>query len=111
MKIVREYGVNGDKKLRYNMVEAAGMNLSEMVGQRFGVKAYLIVEAEDLATNEIRKSLKIVSEDGEIIGTNSQSFITSFERFLDCMESDECTEMEVVQMKSKAGRNYLRFKA
>ena len=109
--IVREFGINGDKRLRYNLLEGSGSNLSEMVGQRIPVKAYLIVENEDAQTGEKKKSLKVLTEDGEIVGTNSGSFIAGMERFLECMESDECTEMEVTKQRSKAGRDYLTFKA
>ena len=109
MTIVREYGINGDKKLRYNLLEAAGTNLSDMNGQRVKITAYILTE--DTNGTETTKTLKMISEDGEFIGTRSQSFIAGFERFLACMESDECDEFEVVQMKSRNGRNYLTFKA
>lgn len=110
MKILREYGINGDKKLRYNLCEAAGANMSDMVGQKFGVKAYLLTEVIN-ADGEPVKALKVITDDGEIVGTRSASFISGFERFLECMESDQCDAMEIVQARSKAGRNYLTFKA
>lgn len=111
MTILKEYGINNDKRMRYNLSEAQGTNLSEMVGQRIQVKAYILIEDTDPTTGEPRKSLKVLSDDGEIIGTRSQSFIAGFEKFLVCMESDECTEFEVAQARSHAGRNYLTFKA
>ena len=111
MTIVREFGVNGDKRVRYNLIEAKGGRLSDMVGQRIPVKAYVLIEDEDKETGERRKSLNVLTEDGEIVGTNSRSFIEGFERFLTCMESDECTEFEVCHAKSRAGRTYLTFKA
>lgn len=111
MKILREFGINGDKRLRYNLTESSGTNLSDMVGQRIQVKAYILFEETDPSTGEPRKGLKILDDEGEFIGTRSQSFIAGFERFLECMETDECGELEVAQGKSHAGRNYLIFKA
>ena len=111
MEILKEYGINGDKRMRYNLLEAPGTNLNEMIGQRLNIKAYLLVYDTNPETGEPRKSLKVITDDGEIIGTRSISFISGFERFLACMETDECTEFEVGQARSKAGRNYLTFRA
>ena len=111
MQVLKEYGINGDKRARYNLMEATGGNLSDCVGQRIQIKAYILVEDVDVSTGETRKALKILTPEDEIIGTRSDSFIAGFERFLTCMESDECTEFEVVQQRSKQGRNYLTFKA
>ena len=108
MKIVRESGINGDKRLRYNLTEGAGQSISEMIGQRLQIKAYVLIETENQDA-ETQRILKLLTEDGEIVGTSSGSFIAGFERFLDCMESDECTEMEIGQRTSKAGRKYLQF--
>lgn len=111
MTILKEFGINGDKRIRYNLVEAKGGKLSDMVGQRIQVKAYVLIEDIDRETGEARKGLNVLTEDGEVVGTNSQSFIAGFERFLECMESDECTEFEVCNARSRAGRTYLTFKA
>ena len=111
MTILKEFGINGDKKLRYNLCKGSGQNMSDMVGQRLAVKAYILMEDADQQSGELVKSLKVLTEDDEIVGTRSQSFIAGFEDFLTCMESDECTEMEICQRRSKAGRNYITFKA
>ena len=111
MNIVKEFGINGDKRVRYNLIEAKGGRLSDMVGQRIGVKAYVLIEEPDRETGEMRKTLNVLTEDGEVVGTNSRSFIEGFEKFLVCMESDECTEFEVCNARSRAGRTYLTFKA
>ena len=110
MEILREYGINGDKRLRYNMLEGHGENLADRIGQRFGVKAYILVQDVN-GDGEPIKNLKIMDEDGKVVGTSSKSFIEGFERFLVCMESDACEELEVSASKSRNGRNYLTFKA
>lgn len=110
-QIIREWGINGDKRKRYNLCEGPGKNLSDMAGQRIEVAAYVEIETPDPSTGEIRRVLKFLTTDGECLGTRSNSFISGFERFLACMESDECTEFEVVKARSSQGRNYILFKA
>ena len=110
-RIVREWGI-ANKRDRYNLVEAVGgQNMSDLAGQRLHIKAYILVESPNPDTGEVVKSLKVLTEENEVVGTRSQSFINGFERFLVLMESDECTEFEIVKQKSNAGRNYITFKA
>lgn len=113
MNITHEYGINGDKKLRYNMVEGSGPSLADYIGQRLTIKAYVIFENPPKEEGgEPVKVIKLMLDDGKTIaGTTSKSFINSFERYLECIESDECTEVEIQQMKSKSGRPYLIFRA
>ena len=113
MKILHEYGIGENKKLRYNMVEGAGPSLADYIGQRINVKCYVIFENPPKAEGEEpTKVIKILLDDDKtIVGTTSKSFINSFERYLECIESDECTEMEIQQMRSKSGRPYLIFRA
>lgn len=111
MTIIREWGINGDKRARYNLCESMGGNLSDMAGQRLKIKAYILMETPHPETGEMQRSLKFLTEDGECVGTRSQSFISGFERFLVCMESDACEEFEVERQRSKQGRQYITFKA
>ena len=67
MKIVREYGINGDKRLRYNLTDGAGQSISEMIGQRLQIKAYVVIETENQDA-ETQRILKLLTEDGEIVG-------------------------------------------
>lgn len=108
MAIIRQYGLDGDKRALYNLVHDTGANLSDMVGQRLAVAAYVIMETAD-SNGEITRSLKVKTADGEIVGTTSRCFIGGFEEFLDVMETDEIGEFEVGQKRSKAGRNYIYF--
>lgn len=109
MAILHEYGINSDKKMRYNMMESqTGTNLSDMIGQTIEVKAYIIAEATN-ADGEIVKSLKIMTKDGDICGTRSASFIGGVERYIEYMETDEIDTMTIAQATSKAGRKYLQF--
>lgn len=112
MNICKEWGIDGNKKLRYNLIESKdGHSLTEFIGQRLQIKAYILTEETNQQTGEIGKLLKLITTDNEIIGTSSPSFIQGFERYLDCMETDECPELEVGQGTSKSNRRYLCFKA
>lgn len=110
MTILREYGIE-NKMDKYNLSEATGTNMSEMVGQRLEIKAYLLVEDTDRTTGEMKKALKVLTKDGDIVGTRSQSFIEGFEKFLTFMESNAIETFGIAQARSKAGRNYLTFVA
>lgn len=112
MTIAREYGINGDRKLRYNLLESRdGGSLNNCVGQKIQIKAYVLITDTNPETAEVTRRLRLLTTDNEILGTSSSSFIQGLERYLDCMESDELTELEVSQGTSKAGRRYLTFKA
>lgn len=111
INIIKEWGVNGDKRMRYNMCESRGQNLSDLAGQRLHIKAYMLIETPNPETGEMQQSLKMLTDAGEYVGTRSVSFITGFLRFLACMESDACEEFEVEKQRSKQGRQYITFKA
>ena len=110
MTILKEYGIE-NKKDRYNLSVAQGTNMSDMVGQRVEVKGYLLVQDVDPSTGELKKGLKVLTGDGDIVGTRSQSFINGFENYLLFMETDAIDSFEINEARSKAGRKYLTFKA
>ncbi len=110
MEILKSYNIT-DKRDRYNLCKAQGINLSDLVGQRIEVKAYMLLEEADNQTGELRKTLKILTPDGEIIGTRSRTFISDFCDFLTFMEDDAIDSFGVEQKRSSSGRNYLVFKA
>ena len=110
MKILRQYGINGDKRLLYNLTQTQDGRISEMVGQRIPVKAYLLYETEN-KDGEIIQVLKILTDENQIVSTGSAAFIRGVCDFLTCMETDELDEVEVIQKVSSAGRKYIAFKA
>ena len=112
MNILREYGIGDNKKLRYNILNAQGGNtISAMIGQRVEVQAYILIEETGWNTGVVVKTFKVLTTDGEYLGTRSGSFINGWENYLDCMESNELTKFEVGQGTSKAGRHYATFVA
>ena len=70
MKVIKEYGIN-NKRDEYNISEAPGANMQNMVGQRIEVKAYRVTEDTDATTGEIKKLLKVIDTDGNVCGTGS----------------------------------------
>lgn len=107
-KILCENGIV-TKKDRYNMSEAPGKNLSEMIGQRLEIKAYLLFEDIDSETGESKKTLKVMTTEGEVCGTRSKSFIEGFEKYLSFVDDEPLTTFAVDQKRSKNNRNYLVF--
>lgn len=105
--IIREYGVES-KLDKYNLMVASGRNLNEFRGQTIEIRAYMIVE-ETTNDGELVKSLKVISKEGEVIGTRSKTYISGFETYLDFMETDELARMKVVPKPTKAGRTCLTF--
>ena len=110
MTINRQYGINDDRRLLYNMTQNQDGRISEMVGQRVKVKAYIIYETEN-KDGEIIQIMKILTEDDQIVGTGSKAFIRGVTDFLDCMGTDDLDEVEIIQKVSSAGRKYIAFKA
>lgn len=109
MTIVREFGINDNKKLRYKMINEQSENLKSRDGQRFGVLAYVLFEDTNRKTGELTKILKVLDEEHKLLGTGSAPFIQQFENYLTCMETDECTEMGVASKRSANNRDYLCF--
>ena len=110
MKIIRQYGINGDKRKLYNLTQNQDIRISDMRGQRVKITAYVIFEKPNQA-GEVVRIFRAITEDGQIAGTASGAFIQGLTDFLDCMESDALEEIEVAEKMSKAGRKYIVFKA
>lgn len=110
MKVVRQYGINGDKRKLYNMTQLQEGSIADMIGQRIEIRAYVLYESENSSGDPVQ-ILRVETDEGRIVGTASPSFIRGMCDFLDVMESDELTEFEVVSKTSKQGRKYIAFKA
>ena len=110
MEIIRQYGINGDKKKLYNLTQVQDGSIAEMLGQRIEIKAYVLYGSTN-SNGEPIQIFRAETDEGKIIGTVSPAFIRGLLDYLDCMESDELTEFEVVSRTSKQGRKYIVFKA
>lgn len=108
MNIVKQYGIENKRDL-YNLSEAPGQSMQNMVGQRIEVKGYLLTEDTDSRTGEIKKVLKVMDSDGNVCGTGSKTFIEGFEKFLMFMETDKIDAFTIGQKTGKSGRSYLLF--
>ena len=110
MEIIRQYGINDNKRKLYNMTQTQDLVLTELVGQRIEIKSYVLYRTMNSEGNPVQV-LKLELDDGKIAVTSSVAFIRGFCDFLDVMGSDEMTECEVTQRLSKQGRKYIAFKA
>lgn len=108
MEIIKQYGIT-DKREKYNMLNAPGTSMSDIVGQRIEVAGYVLMSDVDSKTGEIVRRLKVKTKDGEYIGTTSPCFIEGMLLYLTMMETDELNSFEIGTKKSKAGRNYICF--
>lgn len=107
----REFGIDNPRD-RYNMANSpAGGRLSDYVGQRLHVVAWLYVTSTNEETGETTRKLVVKTPEGEVIGTTSGAFIQGFMDFITLTESDDVGEFEVAQKVSKSGRKYCVFKA
>ena len=110
MEIIRQYGINDDKRKLYNLTQTQDLALTELVGQRIEIKSYVLYGTMNSEGNPVQV-LKLELDDGKIAATTSAAFIRGFCDFLDVMGSDEMTECEITQRLSKQGRKYIAFKA
>ena len=108
MKVIKEYGIN-NKRDEYNISEAPGANMQNMVGQRIEVKAYRVTEDTDATTGEIKKLLKVIDTDSNVCGTGSKPYIEGFLKYLEFSGEDDVKSIGIGQKHSKAGRPYLLF--
>lgn len=108
MEIIKQYGIT-DKREKYNMLNAPGTSMSDLVGQKIQVEGYILMQDTNPKTGELVRTLKVKTKDGEYIGTRSDSFIEGMLLFLTMMETDELDTFEIGSKKSKAGRTYICF--
>ena len=105
MKIVNQ-SANIDRKTLYVMTTGNGTKrLSDCVGQKIEIDCYVIYDREN-QDGTIAHVLSIKTKDGDIVGTNSRSFVEGFENAVDVLGSD-FTAFSVGQHRSKTGHNYL----
>lgn len=97
---------NIDRKTLYVMTCGRGTKrLSDCVGQKIDIDCYVIYDREN-QDGTIAHVLSIKTKDGDIVGTNSRSFVEGFENAVDVLGND-FTAFCVGQYRSKSGHNYL----
>ena len=106
MEVIRKYPEDMNKREEYKLMNSnETKKMSDAEGSVLNPTAWIVYEDVD-NTGEIKKIVSLVTEDGEIFGTISESFISAFERIVDFFDG-EVGEIKVVSGFSKAGRTYI----
>lgn len=105
MEIIKQ-SQNIDRKQLYVMTTGTGTKrLSDCVGQTLEIDKFVIYNREN-ADGSVSHVLSILTKDGDIVGTNSRSFVEGFESAAEVL-GDDFTKFVVGQHRSKSGHNYL----
>lgn len=97
------------KKEVYVMTMAQTAKMTDAAGQIVDVDKWVMFKDADLKTGEERDVLSIMTADGEVFSTISKVFIEHFLDIVDLFsdEPDGLPAVQIVQGKSKNGRQYL----
>ena len=86
--------------------------MKDFVGSEIEIAAWAIYEDVDKKTGEVHNILSILTPDGEVIGTNSATFMDELERMTELFSQygEEVHAVEVIGGKSKNDRDYITCK-
>lgn len=91
----------------YNLTKSRkAQKMSDAAGQVISIAAWALYEDADKTTGEIRQVLSILTPEGDVLSTISETFKGDF---LDMYETfgDELKKVEVITGKSKSNRTYV----
>lgn len=83
--------------------------MKEVAGQRLEIAAFAVYEDVDKKTGELHNILAIQTPEGDVIATNSRTFIDEFTKMVDffgCYDM-QVKAIEVITGTSKNGRDYI----
>lgn len=84
--------------------------IKDCTGQRFEVAKWCIYEDLDKKSGETKEILSMMTPEGEVFATNSDTFKSDFESILSLLEgagmAGTLFSLEVITGKSKAGRDF-----
>lgn len=103
---------NMDKKDAFRMMKSnVSIGAKEFVGNTFKIKGYVIIDTQmtELETGEVTngKSLCLLTETGEIIGSNSTALLKSFEEIKETFDDYLELDVKITKGLSKNGRTFL----
>lgn len=84
--------------------------IKDCVGQRLEVAKWCVYEDVDKKSGDTKEILSMMSPEGEVFATNSDTFKSDFNDILSLLESagmeGDVFSLEVITGKSKAGRDF-----
>ena len=106
MEVIRKYPEDMSKRDEYKLMNSnETKKMSDAEGSVLNPKAWIVYE-DVTATGESKKVVSLITEDGEIFGTISETFVNDFERIVDFFDG-EVGEIKVSSGVSKAGRTFI----
>lgn len=107
MEIIKMYPEDMDRRTSFKIMNSNETSkMSDAEGSVLDVKAWVIYNDTDEKTGEIKKVVSLMTDDGEIFGTISNTFIREFEKIADHFGND-VGSIKVISGTSKAGRTFI----
>ncbi len=107
MEIIRKSREDLTKADLYKMITDKGIKkMSDAKGQNLDIIDYVIYEDLNRSTGEVMQILSVKTP-SDAYATNSPTFIESFEKIIECFDTDFKT-IGILEQKSRAGRAYLQ---
>ena len=97
------------KKQIFNITNGQSDKLSGFDGVMITIKDYLLYEDKNQQDQD-QKLLALITEDGDILTTNSSTVIRTFERMLEQGFDVPIADVMIVSGQTKAGRTYYDIK-
>ena len=107
MELIKKFPEDLDQRAVYKMMKSPNVKkMSDADGSVLEVKAWIIYNDADVKTGEIREILTILTEDGEMFGTVSDTFKREFDDIVSFF-GDDVGAIKVIGGTSKAGRKFI----
>lgn len=107
MTIIKRYPSDMNKETTYRLLKSPKIRrMSDFAGATLKINAWIHTEDLDNTTGELRPIIAIMDDTGEVMATNSATFVREF---LDLIEifGDSLPAVEILQRRSKNGRNFI----
>ena len=108
-KILHQYGCK-DAYDTYDLLKLPCAKLQRHSGETIEIDKYVIFEYVHQKTGEVMHGLRLVTTDGENLGTSSKTFVSGMESFIECAGSEEIRKFMVGEGTSRTGQQFLIFK-
>ena len=107
MEVIKMYPEDMDKRTSYKLMNSnETKRMSDADGSILEVKAWCIYNDIDTKTGDEKKVVSVMTNDDEIFGTISETFIREFEKIADHFGND-VGSIKVITGTSKAGRTFI----
>ena len=107
MELIRMYPNDMDKRTSFKLCNSnETQKMSNASGSILEVVAWALYTDIDNKTGDGKKVVSLMTADGEIFGTISETFIREFEKIADHFD-DDVGNIKVIEGTSKSGRSFI----